>query len=68
MSGRCSPTEAVNILRPAWKDVVAAADKLTQATHAGLNVYVNGQKVMLAFSPTFLSWASASPTESGPPT
>ena len=48
---RCSPTKAVNILRPVSKDVVAAADKLTQATHAGLHVYVNGQKVHPGFLP-----------------
>jgi|SRR6516165_10301934 hypothetical protein len=50
----CSPTEALNILRPASKDVVAAADKLTQATHAGLNLYVNGQKVHVGFLPHVL--------------
>jgi len=56
VSGRCSPTEAVNILRPApaFKGVVAAADKVTQATHAGLNVYVNGQKVHPGFLPHIL--------------
>ena len=50
----CSPTEALNILRPAFKDVVAAADKLTQAAHAGLNLYVNGQKVHVGFLPHVL--------------
>jgi hypothetical protein len=51
---RCPPDEALNILRPASKDVVAAADKLTQATHAGLNLYVNGQKVHVGFLPHVL--------------
>jgi hypothetical protein len=54
VSGRCSPTEALNILRPAFKDVVAAADKLTQETHAGLNLYVNDQKVHPGFLPHIL--------------
>jgi len=54
VSERCSPTKALNILRPAFKVVVAAADKLTQATHAGLNVYVNGQKVHPGFLPHIL--------------
>jgi hypothetical protein len=53
-SERCSPTDAANILRPAFKDVVAAAAKLTQATHAGLNLYVNGEKVHPAFLPHIL--------------
>jgi hypothetical protein len=53
-ASRCPPTEALNILRPAFESPVEAADKLTQATHAGLNLYVNGQKVHAGFLPHVL--------------
>jgi len=60
---RCSPTDALNLWRPAFKDVVAAADKLTQATHAGLNLYVNSKKVHAAFLPHVLVVGECQPDE-----
>jgi hypothetical protein len=60
MSGRCSETEALGLLRPAFEPM-EAADRLTQAVHRNMRLYCDGEIVPANFRKRLMVVAKPDP-------